>query len=433
MYLERFLFIFSLILGLFFFIKNIYKIYRNIHLGKQINQINNKKQRWKNVIKIAFGQSKMFTKPISGLLHFLIYVGFIIINLELLEIFLDGILGHHRFFLPILGKKKYQIFILLLEFFSLIVILSVIICIVRRTLLYIKRFSFDLERKQKKDANIILIIELFLMITFLLTNVSDVFIKKYNIFLFSNIIFGYIQFFPINLLYVQKISWWLHFLGILYFINYLFYSKHLHIILAFPSIFLSNINSIGKINNIKSITKEVQNMLNIDEMLKDKNNKINFIEEEENFGASDVFDLNQIQLLNAYTCTECGRCSEVCPAHITGKKLSPRKILMSTRQRLEEVSKNIDFNKGKFIPDGKLLLNNYITEEEIWSCTTCNACTEACPILLDPLSIIIDIRRYLIMEKSSAPTGINLMMKNIENNGSPWRFNQLDRLNWTKD
>lgn len=432
MNVERLLFIISLIIGVFFFIKNSHKIYRNICLGIPINRWNNKKKRWKNIIKISFGQSKMFIKPISGILHFLIYIGFIIINFELLEIFLDGILGSHRFLLPILGNKNYQIFILLLECFALLVILSVILCFLRRNIFCIKRFSFDLETNQKKDANIILIIELFLMITFLLSNSSDIVMKQYKMLLFSNIFFGFINFFSINtLFYIQKISWWFHFLGILYFINYLFYSKHLHIFLAFPSVFFSNINSIGKINNIKSITQEVNNILNINTTSKNQANETNPIPKK--FGASDIFDLNQIQLLNAYTCTECGRCSEVCPANITGKKLSPRKILMSTRDRLEEVSRNIDSNKGKFIPDGKQLLQNYITEEEIWSCTTCNACTEACPILLDPLSIIIDIRQYLIMEKSDAPTGINLLMNNIENNGSPWRFNKLDRLNWLNE
>lgn len=432
MNLEKFLFIICCIIGFSYFFKNIYKIYKNISLGIPINRFDKKKQRWKNVIKIAFGQSKMFNKPISGLLHFLIYIGFFIINLELLEFFLDGILSSHRCLLPVLGNKHYQIFILILESFSLLIIIAVIIFFIRRNILVIDRFSFDLKKNEKKDANIILIIELFLVLTFLLFNASDPIINKYNFFLFSNKIFPFIKYFSIKKLYhIYKFFWWVHFLGILYFINYLFYSKHLHIFLAFPSVFFSNINSMGKIDNINSITKEVKNILNINIDTINQNNEINVIQKK--FGASDIFDLNQVQLLHAYTCTECGRCSEVCPANITGKQLSPRKILMSTRNRLEEISRNIKFNKGKFISDGKQLLQDYITEEEIWSCTTCNACTAACPILLDPLSIIIDIRRYLIMELSKAPKEINLMINNIENNGAPWKFNQLDRLDWIKE
>lgn len=431
MNLEKFLFIICCIIGGFYFIKNSYTIYKNISLGIPINRFNNKTKRWKNVISIAFGQSKMFKNPIIGLLHFFIYIGFFILNLELLEFFLDKFLNSHRFFLPILGKKNYQIFILILESFSLLIILSIIVFLIRRNILFIKRFSFDLQNHEKKDANIILIIELFLILTFLLFNTTDPIIIKYNFFLFTNNIFPLIKKIPINkFYYIYKISWWLHFLGILYFLNYLFYSKHLHIFLAFPSIFFANINSIGKINDIKEITKEIKNILNIDIKIPTNNNEKNIVQKK--FGASDIFDLNQVQLLNSYTCTECGRCTEVCPANITGKKLSPRKILMSTRDRLEEVSKNIKNNQGKFIPDGKQLLKNYITEEEIWACTTCNACTEICPILLDPLSIIIDIRRYLIMEQSKGPKEINLMFNNIENNGVPWKFNQLERKNWIK-
>ena len=388
------------------------------------------------MIRLAFGQSKMLDKPVVGLLHLIVYVAFILINIELIEIIIDGLSGSHRFLAPYLGGF-YNFLIGFFEILALLVIISVIIFWARRNVIKLKRFiSNDLKGWPKTDANYILYIEIILMLLFLNMNATDLhlqtssfseYYKTYGYFPVSQYIAPlYSDFADISVLYIERVSWWLHIIGILFFLNYLYYSKHLHILLAFPNTYFSNLDNIGKVNNLSSVYKEVKAMMdpNNDPFANnDANNSI------EKFGASDVFDLNWFQLLNAYTCTECGRCSSECPANETGKLLSPRTIMMKTRDRVEEVGKNIDKN-GKFINDNKALLNDYISTEELWACTTCNACVEACPIGIDPLSIILDMRRYLVMEESSAPSELNNMMSNLENNGAPWPFNQHDRLNW---
>lgn len=388
------------------------------------------------MIRLAFGQSKMLDKPVVGLLHLIVYVAFILINIELIEIIIDGLSGSHRFLAPYLGGF-YNFLIGFFEILALLVIISVIIFWARRNVIKLKRFiSNDLKGWPKTDANYILYIEIILMLLFLNMNATDLhlqtssfseYYKTYGYFPVSQYIAPlYSDFADISVLYIERVSWWLHIIGILFFLNYLYYSKHLHILLAFPNTYFSNLDNIGKVNNLSSVYKEVKAMMdpNNDPFANnDANNSI------EKFGASDVFDLNWFQLLNAYTCTECGRCSSECPANETGKLLSPRTIMMKTRDRVEEVGKNIDKN-GKFINDNKALLNDYISTEELWACTTCNACVEACPIGIDPLSIILDMRRYLVMEESSAPSELNNMMSNLENNGAPWPFNQQDRLNW---
>jgi heterodisulfide reductase subunit C len=391
------------------------------------------------MLKIAFGQSKMIDKPIVGLLHIVVYVGFIVINIELLEIIVDGALGTHRVFAPFLGNF-YNFLIGFFEIFALLVIISVIVFWIRRNVINIKRFlSSEMKGWPKNDGNIILYVELILMFLFLTMNGADLWIQN-NAPEFDYINAGS---FPVSqyllpifdtyssntVFFIERTAWWLHIIGILCFLNYLYYSKHLHIILAFPNTYFSNLNAKGKFSNLKSVTNEVKMML--DPSADPYANTSN--EEIPKFGASDVFDLNKFQLLNAYTCTECGRCTSECPANLTGKKLSPRKIMMDTRDRLEDVGKIIDNNDGKFTSDGKELLNDYITKEELWACTSCNACTEACPIGIDPLSIIMDMRRYLVMEKSDAPSELNNMMSNIENNGAPWPFNQMDKLNWKNE
>lgn len=391
------------------------------------------------MLKIAFGQSKMIDKPIVGLLHIVVYVGFLVINIELLEIIVDGALGTHRVFAPFLGSF-YNFLIGFFEIFALLVIISVIVFWIRRNVINIKRFlSSEMKGWPKNDGNIILYVELILMFLFLTMNGADLWIQN-NAPEFNYINAGS---FPVSqylhpifdtyssntVFFIERTAWWLHIIGILCFLNYLYYSKHLHIILAFPNTYFSNLNAKGKFSNLKSVTNEVKMMLapTSDPYANTSNEEI------PKFGASDVFDLNKFQLLNAYTCTECGRCTSECPANLTGKKLSPRKIMMDTRDRLEDVGKIIDNNDGKFISDGKELLNDYITKEELWACTSCNACTEACPIGIDPLSIIMDMRRYLVMEKSDAPSELNNMMSNIENNGAPWPFNQMDKLNWKNE
>ena len=422
------------------FVKNIKKLYRNIDLGLPIDRSDRKKERWFKMIKIAFGQSKMIDKPIVGLLHLIVYLGFLIINIELIEILVDGFAGTHRIFAPFLGSF-YNFLIASFEVFAILVLASVIIFLARRNILNIKRFmSSEMKGWPKNDANIILYAEIILMSLFLTMNGADYWLQlnsndptyiEAGAFPVSQFLLPLFNDLSVEkVIIIERTAWWLHIIGIFLFLNYLYYSKHLHILLAFPNTYFSNLNSLGKFSNLKSVTKEVQMMMDpsIDPYSLESNNA-----DMSKFGASDVFDLTKIQLLNSYTCTECGRCTNECPANITGKKLSPRKIMMDTRDRLEEVGRNIDNNKGEFKPDGKELLNNRITTEELWACTSCNACVEACPIGIDPLSIILDMRRYLVMEKSDAPSEINSMMSNIENNGAPWPFNQMDKLNWKNE
>ena len=407
------------------FIRNLKRLRRNINLGKgRTDPITNKPQRWKNMARIALGQSKMVSRPIAGLLHIIVYVGFIIINIELIEIIIDGVFGTHRIFSSI--GFLYGVLIGLFEIFAVLVLIAVIIFWTRRNIVKIKRFF---ENKMmgwpKLDADLILYFEIILMSLFLLMNATDVeFQMMNNGNIISGLIFPFFEgFSDQTLYYLERSFWWLHITGILIFLNYLYYSKHLHIILAFPNTFYGSISNSGKLNNMKSVTNEVNIMMG------------KSVEPESNddvkFGVSDVTDLSWLQILNAYSCTECGRCTSVCPANITGKKLSPRKIMMETRDRVEEFGKNIDTN-GSYIEDNKKLLGDYISKEELWACTSCNACVEECPISINPLSIIMDMRRYLIMEESSAPNELNNMMNNIENNGAPWPYNQLDRLNWNE-
>ena len=433
MYIDNILFAIILAIGIGFFAKNVKKLKRNINLGHDVNRTDNPSARWANMAMIALGQSKMVKKPIAGLLHIIVYAGFIIINLEVLEIIIDGLLGTHRIF-SFLGGF-YGFLIGSFEILAVLVLVAVIIFWIRRNIIRLKRFaSSDLKGAPKRDADIILYFEIVLMSLFLIMNATDLHFQAMNS---GNIISQYINpwFSSLDLAQVEAIemiAWWIHIIGILVFLNYLYYSKHLHILLAFPNTYFADLNPKGQFDNLESVTKEVKLMM-------DPNaNPFAAQPVDENavpskFGASDVQDLNWVQLLNAYTCTECGRCTSSCPANLTGKKLSPRKIMMDTRDRMEEVGRNIDANKGVFVPDNKSLLNDYITAEELWACTSCNACVEECPVNISPLSIIMDMRRYLVMEQSAAPQSLNAMMTNIENNGAPWQYNQQDRLNWKNE
>ena len=428
-YLPNIIFIVVLFLGLYFFCRNLYRLYRNINLGKQIDVSDNKKQRFINMFKIALGQGKLIKRPVSGFLHVVVYVGFVIINIELLEIVLDGILGTHRLFSGYLGNV-YGYLIGTFEFLALSVLLAVSVFWIRRNIIKLKRFFGDnMKGWPKNDANIILYFEVVLMILFITMNATDLKFQEMNL---GNLISGYVAgffngFSSETLHLIERACWWAHIIGILIFMNYLYFSKHLHILLAFPNTYFAKLNNLGEIDNLNSVTNEVKLMMDPETAF---SNDVSESEEIDKFGSSDVMDLNRLQLLNSYSCTECGRCTSVCPANITGKKLSPRKIMMDTRDRIEEVGKNIDLNNGNFVDDGKTLLNDYITKEELWACTSCNACVQECPISIDPLSIILDMRRYLVMEESSAPLELNNMMSNIENNGAPWPYNQMDRLNW---
>lgn len=435
-YLPNILFAFALAVGFGFFAMNVRKLFRNIRLGKDINRTDNKSARLKNMLKIAFGQSKMVKRPISGLLHLIVYIGFIIINIEVLEIVIDGLFGTHRLFQGVLGTNFYGFLIGTFEVLAVLVLVAVFVFWMRRNVVKIKRFlSAEMKGWPKNDGNFILYFEVVLMTLFLTMNATDVPFQEAGI---GNVISQFIapifDGFSTDALHtIERTAWWLHILGILVFLNYLYYSKHLHILLAFPNTYFANLNPKGQFTNLDSVTKEVKLMMDpsVNPYATPTENTDNQVPEK--FGASDVTDLNWVQLLNAYTCTECGRCTSSCPANLTGKKLSPRKIMMDTRDRLEEVGKNIDANGGVFKEDGKQLLNDYITPEELWACTSCNACVEECPVNIDPLSIIMDMRRYLVMEQSAAPQSLNMMMTNIENNGAPWQYNQQDRLNWVNE
>ncbi|WP_396590125.1 4Fe-4S dicluster domain-containing protein [Allomuricauda sp. R78024] len=438
-YLPNILFAIVLIIGIGFFSKNVKKLSRNIKLGKDIDVSDNKPQRWKNMARIALGQTKMVVRPIAGLMHIIVYVGFVIINIEVLEIIIDGVLGTHRIFAPL--GALYDFLIGSFEVLALLVIVAVVVFWIRRNIIKLKRFiKPEMDGWPKKDGNMILYIELVLMLLFLTMNAADFQLQqldaahytKAGAFPVSQLIAPLFDGMSIsNLILVERTAWWLHIIGILSFLNYLYYSKHLHILLAFPNTYYGKLTPQGKFNNVEAVTNEVKLMM--DPSADPFAAPADDAPDPEKFGASDVMDLNWVQLLNAYTCTECGRCTSECPANQTGKKLSPRKIMMDTRDRLEEVGKNMDTNKGEFIEDGKQLLGDYISHEELWACTTCNACVEACPVSIDPLSIIVEMRRFLVMEQSAAPMELNNMMSNIENNGAPWPYNQMDRLNWVNE
>lgn len=442
-FLPNIIFAITLIIGVGFFVKNVKKIIRNIKLGQKVNRTDNASARWKNMALIALGQKKMFTRPIPALLHFTLYAAFIITQIELLEIIVDGLFGTHRFFKTGLGGF-YTFLISFIEILSLLALVATLAFLSRRNLLKVPRFTkAEMLGWPTKDANLILIMEIVLVTCIFTMNGTDEVLYSlsqshyegsgsFNFAISQHLgpaIFGGLSESTLHIL--ERVGWWGHFLMVLAFLNYLYFSKHLHILLAFPNTYFADLNAKGKFDNLESVTNEVKLMMdpNADPFAAPANPDA----VPAKFGASDVQDLNWVQLLNAYTCTECGRCTSSCPANTTGKKLSPRKIMMDTRDRLEEVGKNIDANKGIFIPDNKSLLNDYITPEELWACTSCNACVEECPINISPLSIIMDMRRYLVMEQSAAPMELNAVMTNIENNGAPWQYNQQDRLNWRNE
>lgn len=428
---SNFLFALLLITGVGLFIRNSRKLLRNIRLGKSICVSDNRPKRFRRMLLLALGQRKMTVRPLAGILHIVVYVGFFLVNLEILEIITDGLFGTHRA-LSFFGRF-YNFLIASFELLAFLVIISVTIFWFRRNVLKINRFQKkELRGFAQKDANIILYFEAILMSFFLLMNASDLQLQQLGVYLqagnfpisqYISILF--VNFSTNHLILIERTFWWLHIIGVLIFLNYLYYSKHLHILLAFPYTYFASIKPKGELNNLDSVTREVKLML--DPTIDPFASPTESTEEAEKFGASDVTDLSWVQILSAYTCTECGRCTDECPANATGKLLSPRKIMMDTRDRIEEIGRNIDKN-GSFVPDGKELLNDYITPEELWACTTCNACVEACPIELNPLSIIVEMRRYLVMEKSVAPAPLNIMMTHLENNGSPWQYSPSQRM-----
>lgn len=432
----QFLFILLLSVGIYFFAIRVKKVMRNIHLGRPKVINDRKSERWQTMALVAMGQSKMGSRPVAAFFHFLIYIGFIIINIEVLEIIIDGIFGTHRV-LSFLGGF-YNFLIGSFEFLAIGVLAACVVFLTRRNILRLKRFHMaEMTPWPKSDANIILIVEIFLMTAFLLMNASDAILQTRGMehyvlagaFPVSSVLFSWLgNYSTETLVLLERVCWWFHIIGIIAFLNYVPYSKHFHILLAFPNTWYSNLNPKGQFNNMESVTNEVKLMMDPSAVPPPAEPS----GVPQRFGVKDVKDLNWKQLMDAYSCTECGRCTSACPANITGKLLSPRKIMMDTRDRLEEVGRNID-KLGPEHEDGKSLINDYIKEEEIWACTSCNACVEACPVLIDPLSIIMDLRRYKVMEESAAPTELNGMFTKMENNGAPWQFSPADRMNWTEN
>ena len=428
--------LFILISGaaIWFFAKKVKEISRNIKLGREENLSDNSSLRWKNLLLLAFGQKKMFRNPLVAVLHFFVYAGFIIINIEVLEIILDGILGTHRLFAPWLGS----FYIFLINFFELLAVTVIVACavfLIRRNIIKLRRFiSKDLDGWPRSDANYILITEIVLMTLFLTMNImhenlvaQDAYEAPYGSFLISGLFaHSFVTWNTETLFLIERVAWWLHIAGIYAFLNYLPYSKHLHIILAFPNAYYARLEPMGEMTNMPSVQKEVLYAMQPELVPAGE------AEPPKKFGAKDIADLSWKNLMDAYSCTECGRCSAACPANITGKLLSPRKIMMDTRDRMEEVGKQIN-KTGEFKEDGKSLLHDYISVEELRACTACNACVQECPVSISPLDIILQLRRYLVMEESNAPQEWNAMFSNVENNFAPWKFSPDERDKWTTE
>ena len=433
--IQQIAFIIILVAAIYVMRKRVLFIHRTINLGKDKLLKDNPGERLKNMLLVAFGQKKMFKRPVPAILHLFIYIGFLVINLEVLEFVIDGLVGTHRIFAPFLGGL-YNISMNIFEFLAAAVLASCVIMLLRRNVLKLKRFqSAELASWPRRDANIILITEIVLMVAILGMNAADQILQARSVehyiatgplFLSSLLTPALQNLGTSTLIFVERAAWWFHIVGILGFAIYITYSKHLHIFLAFPNTYFANLESQGHIKNMPVVTHEVKTMLGLAEAT------ANAPAVQGRFGAKDINDLSWNNLLGAYACTECGRCTAECPANITGKKLSPRKIMMDTRDRMEEVGASLDKN-GPGLNDGKTLLGNYITKEEINACTTCNACVEACPVMINPLEIILELRRYVAMEESGSPPPWNSMFQNIETSFTPWKFSPADRFNWAND
>lgn len=439
--ISNIIFILLLIGGSLFFALNVRKIIANIRLGRPIDRSDNKAKRFKRMAKVALGQSKMVRRPIAGMLHIFIYAAFVITQIELIEIIVDGISGSHRLFMTSLGGF-YTFMISLIEVLSLLALIATFSFLARRNLLKIPRFQkSEMKGWPKLDGNIILYMEFILVMCIFTMNGADEALRlageshaagsgsfgfTISQWIGANIFAGM----DVHTLHIlERVGWWGHIIMVFAFLNYLPYSKHLHILWAFPNVYFSDLNPMGKLRNMESVTNEVKMMLDPSADPYATPEPLPEGQEPEKFGAKDVTDLHWMNIMNAYTCTECGRCTDVCPANTTGKKLSPRKIMMDVRDRAEEVGEGIR-KEGKAFNDGKSLLHDYVTEEEIWACTTCNACVQECPVMISPLEIIVDLRRYLVMEESKIPSELVTMNTNIENNQAPWQFSPTDRLKW---
>lgn len=431
--IQELLFVIAFGVAVYLFYRKARQIRQNILLGRDVQLNDEPAVRWRNVLLLAFGQKKMFRNPLVAVLHFFVYAGFVIINVEILEIILDGILGQHRLFSPLLGGL-YPVLIGCFEVLAFLVLMGCAIFLVRRNIVRVKRLNqHELDGWPRTDANYILITEIVLMLLFLTMNTADQALQQHGHEHYVNtgafwVTGPFVSLFAglsdSTLIAIERTCWWLHILGILAFLNYLPYSKHLHIILAFPNAYYTDLRPKGKMENMPAVQKEVQLMLQPELAAAEAPGG-----DIPKFGAKDVPDLTWKNILDAYSCTECGRCTAACPANITGKKLSPRKIMMDTRDRAEAIGGQIA-KTGSFTDDGKTLLRDYITEEELRACTSCNACVQECPVSINPLHIILQLRRHLVMEESSAPQEWNMMFSNVENNMAPWKMSPDDRDKW---
>ena len=430
--------------GIFLFSRRIAFVRRNINMGRDIDLSDRKAERWKTMARVAIGQSKMVARPVAGILHICVYLGFVIINIEMLEIVLDGLLGTHRIFSSL--GSVYNVLIAIFEILAFAVLVACVIFLIRRNVIALARFkSPEMGGWPSMDANIILVVEIVLMFAFLSMNATDAiaqsldldhYVKAGSFPISQFLVPMYSGLSEAGIVIAERGFWWLHIAGVISFLVYVPYSKHFHILLAFPNTYYSNLNKSGTLNNMASVKKEVDLMMDpTADPYATPPPPDNDAEPEAplSFGVKDGTDLNWKQIMESYSCTECGRCTSVCPASMTGKLLSPRKIMMDSRDRVDEIGHNRDANDGVFKDDGKTLLGSYITEEELWACTSCQACVDACPINISPMGIILDMRRSLIMEDSKSPETITNMFNNIENNGAPWAFPAASRGDWIKD
>ena len=432
--LQQIAFAITLVVASYFIRKRVLEIRANIDLGKDVKISDNAGQRFRNMLMVAFGQKKMFKRVVPAILHLFIYVGFLVINLEVLEFIIDGLAGTHRIFAPYLGGF-YNVLMNAFEFLAVAVLLSCVAMLFRRNVLKLKRFwSAEMTSWPRLDANIILFTEILLMCAILTMNAADQLLQGRDphyastgaLFFSSFLKPAFDNLSTISLVIIERVAWWFHIIGILGFAVYITFSKHLHIFMAFPNTYFANLEPKGHLKNMPVVTNEVRMMLGI------TSSENAPAAQPGRFGAKDINDLNWNNLMAAYACTECGRCTSECPANITGKRLSPRKVMMDTRDRMEDVRRSLKTG-GKGLEDGKSLLGDYITKEEINACTSCNACVEACPVMINPLEIILEMRRYIAMEESGSPQSWNSMFQNIETNFAPWKFSPSDRFNWSQE